>query len=72
MLLLVMAFCSTSLNFFINATWVKYSTFQEPSLKTQTFRLDLILMIAGIMEAISGLLLGGIIQRIPLKRYYIC
>lgn len=66
-----MAFCSTSFNYFMNATWEKYAMIQDPSLKTEKTKLDSILMIAGTFEAISGLLAGGLLQKLPFKGYYI-
>jgi len=67
-LLVIMCIGSTVYNFFMNAAWKAYA--MEKTGKKGA-ELSLILSIAAIFEAISGLMAGGMLMLIPFKYFYI-
>lgn len=67
-LLLVMAFCSTSFNFFMNATW---EIFVHHKIDISGSKASLILTIAGLFEAGSGLFAGIVLLNVRFKLYYL-
>lgn len=67
-LLVFMCVGSTVYNFFMNAAW---KAFAKEKLTDGGTELSLILSIAAIFEAISGLLAGGLLMFIPFKYFYI-
>jgi hypothetical protein len=67
-LLVIMCIGSTVYNFFMNAAW---KAFAKEKLGKGGSELSLILSIAAIFEAISGLMAGGLLMFIPFKFFYI-
>jgi len=67
-ILIIMAFCSTTFNYFMNAAW---KTLAESRLDMKDSELSLMLTVAGIFEAISGLISGLLMLKFPFKCIYI-
>lgn len=67
-LLVIMCIGSTVYNFFMNAAW---KAFAKEKLSDGGTELSLILSIAAIFEAISGLLAGTFLMFIPFKYFYV-
>lgn len=68
-ILVIMCIGSTIYNFFMNAAFKEFITFTE--IEVDPNEEDLILTIAAIFEAISGLIAGGLLIFIPFKYFYI-
>jgi hypothetical protein len=68
LLLVIMCIGSTVYNFFMNAAWKAYAIEKTGKKGSE---LSLILSIAAIFEAISGLMAGGLLSYIPFKYFYI-
>jgi hypothetical protein len=68
-LLVIMCIGSTVYNFFMNAAWKDYAESQQ--IQATESQLSLILTIAAIFEAVSGLIAGGLLLFLPFKVFYI-
>jgi len=67
-LLVIMCVGSTAYNFFMNAAWKDFA--DEKQISATDSQMSLILTIAAIFEAVSGLIAGGLLLFLPFKVFY--
>ena len=69
-LLVIMAIGSTIYNFFMNAAWKDLTQLKVKDINDS--EMSLILTVAAIFEAFSGLVAGALLHYLPFKYFYAC